>query len=1172
MKIRKQLLLLCSVLCLLVAVVWGQGTATKAPAGAAVRVTGLRTEATTEALGIDNPKPRFTWRVEASRSGVQQRAYRVVVATVAQVAASGQGLGLIWDSKLVRSSNPSAIYTGPAMSSRTRYYWTVRVFIAGETGSFASAATWFETAYLSASEWRGDWISGPKRLDVPPTPAQSLAVDACCLQFNTTLHAPVAAGETNVKVTSVAAIAPGVRFTLGGETVAATQVGTAAATTTLAAAAPAGATNIKVPSVIGFETGRPIVIGMNQAAISSIGTAAVRMTLAAAAAAGATTIQVTGAGGGGRGGGPGGIQAGDTVIVDSESRTVVSVAAPQGGRGGRGPGGPPAVGGAPPAGGAAQAGAPPGAGGPGGGRGGAGQPTTITITPALSSAHAQGATVEGLGTGISFARALTSAQPLGAAVSTPGTGITFTPALRAGVAAGSTIARVGQPEDFCRPKGGRGGSGSCREIRPVPMLRKSFTVDPIAKHGKVVAARVYSAGLAYNNMSLNGTATSDRFLDPPFTNYYDTVYYRTDDVTRLIRQDQSATAENVIATQLGAGHFDQESVTVNWAYETAEWRQTPRFRTDMYIEYADGTEQVIKSDGTWKVIVNGPTRYDDYYLGETYDARKEIPNWDRPSFDASSWPAAQVVDAPKGQMRAQRGDPTRLVANWPAGKRTNPSPGVYVWDTGLQRSGWATISVYGAPTGTPIQIAYSDKTTDAGTISAGAGDMQVDYYIAKGTGTPEKPELFTPQFTYKGHQYIQISSPVKPSGADSGGGGGFGGMGGGAGVAPEPLPDGVMVNIVSVHEVRTAMPASGTFSASNPLLTQIEKNTRAAIAENYVSGIITDTPQYEKNGWTGDAQLSVPTASLQFDTESQFCKSFQDMADAQEPTGELTLLAPTARGYSHVGQVFKPAANGGASPIWEAFWYVTPWESYLRYGDVRALEVTYPLMQKYLDNWIPQWTDKDGDSYKYTLTAGLGDWAPVTGADAPDGAPTKWRVPTIISPSVTAYYAYLAKITADTARALGNADDARRYDLLFENIKRDFNAKWWDDKAGYYREDPNQVFVQGMAVLPLAFGLVPDDKRADLQAKLVEDVVKTRDGHAMVGIASMRWILPVLSQAADEGVAGAADAAYAIMTQTTYPSYGYWISLGWTALGEYWEKSSRTRSLRQISLTQKIRQ
>jgi alpha-L-rhamnosidase len=114
--------------------------------------------------------------------------------------------------------------------------------------------------------------------------------------------------------------------------------------------------------------------------------------------------------------------------------------------------------------------------------------------------------------------------------------------------------------------------------------------------------------------------------------------------------------------------------------------------------------------------------------------------------------------------------------------------------------------------------------------------------------------------------------------------------------------------------------------------------------------------------------------------------------------------------------------------------------------------------------------------------------------------------------------------------------------------------------VGYYREGSTQIFVQTMQALPLAFGLVPDDRRAGLQAKLVEDVTKTRAGHEMVGIAGSRWILPVLSQAAHEGVAGAADAAYTVASQTAYPSYGHWMRLGWTSLGEFWERSSRTRS------------
>jgi alpha-L-rhamnosidase len=220
---------------------------------------------------------------------------------------------------------------------------------------------------------------------------------------------------------------------------------------------------------------------------------------------------------------------------------------------------------------------------------------------------------------------------------------------------------------------------------------KSFTVYPVSKHGKVASARIYSAGLAYNNLSLNGTRTSDRYLDPPFTNYYDTAYYRTEDVTKLLRQEPGAAGENVIATQLGSGHFDQESVTVNWAYETSEWRQTPRFRMDMYIQYADGTEQVVQSDGTWKVSTGGPTRYDDYYLGETYDARQEIPNWDKSGFDASSWPAAQVVEAPKGQMRASRrtSTPNGGMTKRDSTVRTQPRCSSKAWRCCRWRSGWS---------------------------------------------------------------------------------------------------------------------------------------------------------------------------------------------------------------------------------------------------------------------------------------------------------------------------------------------------------------------------------------------------------------------------------------------------------------------------------------------------
>ena len=181
-------------------------------------------------------------------------------------------------------------------------------------------------------------------------------------------------------------------------------------------------------------------------------------------------------------------------------------------------------------------------------------------------------------------------------------------------------------------------------------------------------------------------------------------------------------------------------------------------------------------------------------------------------------------------------------------------------------------------------------------------------------------------------------------------------------------------------------------------------------------------------------------------------------------------------------------------------------------------------MQKYLDQWIPRWTGKDGDRFDYTLTSGLGDWLPPTGEDAPAGSATKLRVPTVIAPSTTAYYAYLTRIAADSARTLGKQGEAAHFDDVFGRIKADFNAKWWDEGAGFYRESPEQAFTQTMQVLPLAFDLVPAEKRAPLQGKLVDDIMKARERHEMVGIAGARWILPVLTDAADEGVQGAAEA------------------------------------------------
>jgi alpha-L-rhamnosidase len=827
--------------------------ATAAPASPeVVEVVRLETSAADRPLGIDDALPRLSWALASAARGVRQAAFQVLVASAPDRVREGRAD--LWDSGRVASADPFVVYAGRPLASRTRYHWSVRVWLADGTVSAWPQATWFETAFLDPGEWRARWIAGPER-------------------------------------------------------------------------------------------------------------------------------------------------------------------------------------------------------------------------PRLESA-AQGEADDA--------------------------------AIRA---AGELCRPVAWIESFASKKY-RNDQGECRELRPAPMLRSSFRLEkPVAR------ARLYSSGLAYQELSINGERASDAMLDPGFTDYSRTVLYTAQDVTALLR-----TGENVIAAELGSGHFDDATKTWDWGWEKAEWRATPRLRLELHVGYADGSEQVIASDGSWKASVEGPTRYDSYYLGETYDARREIPGWQRPGFDDSAWAAARVVEGPAGVVRAQEHEPMRVVATRPAGTRSEPAPGIVVYDVGQNLTGWAAIRV-SAPAGTAVEVFYSEKLDERGRASTLGNDLvfgqlQTDHYVAKGAGE----ERFTPRFSYKGFRYVQLSGP------------------GGA-----PLPPGARVEVERVEQVRSALAATGHFESSSDTLNRIHANTAWAIQSN-LHGIITDTPVYEKNGWTGDAQLTAGTATLLFDTERLYGKMFQDMLDAQTEAGEVPLLSPSNENYGYVGKPsFKPEDCCGATPAWDAFWFVLPWESYRRHGDRAALETVYPAMRKYLDEWIPRWTGKDGDAFAHTLTSGLGDWVP------PEGVPT---INALVS---SAYYARMVKLATDVAAALGRADDAARYAERFEAVRADFNARFLGPD-GLYREREGEPFVQTAQVLPLAFGLVPEKRRVAVAARLADDVVR-RGNHAYVGVIGARDVLPVLTST------GHHDAAVAVATQTSEPSWGYWTDVaGFTALGEHWPATTRSRN------------
>lgn len=682
---------------------------------------------------------------------------------------------------------------------------------------------------------------------------------------------------------------------------------------------------------------------------------------------------------------------------------------------------------------------------------------------------------------------------------------------------------INNSDEFCRPVDWfhvdffasqiPNNQGECRDVRPAPMMRKSFEVDK-----DVAKAKIYTSGLAYNELTLNGERVFESVLDPAFTDYSKTVYYTTHDVTDLLSQ-----GENVLATVLGSGQFDSAARTWDWGWVNAEWRSTPQLLLQLTIVYEDGTQDIIISDESWKVTTEGPTRYDSYYLGETYDARQTIDGWRETGFDDSNWSPVHTVDAPQGTLRAQPHEPIHIVRTREPGIRTEPEEGYIVYDIGQNLAGWATVNI-DAPEGTAIEIFYSEKLDSTGKASTDgnalvSSQLQTDYYISDGSG----PVEWTPRFSYKGFRYLMISGPEM-----------------------SPLQDEVQVEVSEIQQLRTGYKETSEFKISHPLLQKLHDNTKWAYESNS-HGVITDTPIYEKNSWTGDAQLMAGVGALLFNTSRLNQKLFRDMLDAQTDEGEVPHLAPSNENYGYVGKpAFKPEDCCGATPAWDAFWFIIPWESYMRFGDKAGLEKTWPAMKLYLENWVPQWTDKDGDDYEYTLTAGLGDW------DTPQEPE---EVPRNISLSSTAYYAHFAQIASDVARVLGQPEDVSRYETLFQNIKRDFNKRFYSEEDGFYKEDPEVQYTQTAQILPLAFDLVPDHLVDDIAAELANDIENNRGGNPYVGILGARYIMPVLTEN------GYVDTAFLAATQTDYPSWGYWIEeLGWTALGEHWEADTRSRN------------
>ncbi|MFZ0863874.1 MAG: family 78 glycoside hydrolase catalytic domain [Candidatus Sulfotelmatobacter sp.] len=117
----------------------------------------LRCEYLENPLGIDAATPHLSWQSDNTERNWRQAAYEVLVASSNESLRAGKAD--IWDSGSVSSAESIGIvYHGPALESRKRYYWKVRVWDASGQTSESEEGAWWEMGLLHAPDWKAKWI------------------------------------------------------------------------------------------------------------------------------------------------------------------------------------------------------------------------------------------------------------------------------------------------------------------------------------------------------------------------------------------------------------------------------------------------------------------------------------------------------------------------------------------------------------------------------------------------------------------------------------------------------------------------------------------------------------------------------------------------------------------------------------------------------------------------------------------------------------------------------------------------------------------------------------------------------------------------------------------------------------------------------------------------------
>ena len=574
-------------------------------------------------------------------------------------------------------------------------------------------------------------------------------------------------------------------------------------------------------------------------------------------------------------------------------------------------------------------------------------------------------------------------------------------------------------------------------------FKKEFTIKELPRRAELAVC-----GLGLYEAKINGTRVGDKVLDPAFTDYGKRVLYSVYSVAELLRA-----GDNVIEIVVGNGWYDQTTHDV-WKFWLKPWRDRPKL---IAVLEADG--QKVVTDETWQCgygVIRSRLRG-----GETHDFTAE-----------TEYGAPKRATAPAGALEEEFLPPIKECEILLPQKIEKIGDRIR-YDFGKNIAGYCSVTAKGKRGGV-VSIEYTDRLNEYGDadnsetgryVKDSPQPYQTDIIVLSGG-----EDVFKPKFTYHGFRYVFIESPENTE-----------------------------ISEVKAYFVHTDLNKTGNFTCNNKVLQGLCEMSINSILGNY-HGFPSDCPHREKNGWTGDAYLSLETDVYLFDMKEAYKKWLKDIADTQTEEGAISCIAPAAAWY-------------GCWPAWEIAFYGVIYALYYYYGDIQSVKEFFPYIKKHFRFIVGKYLE-DG-----LIPYGQGDM------NYPE---LSFEVcPQELTSSLN--FMKIAELAAEIAVAAG--EDGEEYVTTAKLLKKNICEKY-----------KNETSLTGMAGLTY-FGVL--DKSEEIVSYL-----QKHNYEMHCGMLGAKYLLGAL------GMSGKTDELFKLLTKTDYPSFGYWYVSGMTTLSENFEMTA----------------